>query len=277
MRYSTHLVAFALVLLGFPIPSTVHARILHLSYLDPVGSTPGLLATFIEKAATTIVWAITAIICVTIVVFVLKNQLRSLVDRVSSIGKGFFQTDLHKPPQQLEAPSTEPLALATSQPRDQDQAQTGASQAQRETFNEVLDFGVPTVVTKRKENIRLTLTRMAMTTEQTIDGLVHQLAVTGAELAAERVYRGIYGSQIFFLKALNTDGPAPMNQLTDFYERVRTRHKPRFDSTAMEEYYSFLTRNDLIEMTPSSASITIAGTEFLSWMAAQRLTEDKPF
>jgi hypothetical protein len=106
---------------------------------------------------------------------------------------------------------------------------------------------------------------------------VNHLAVTQLQLRAETTYRTIFGTQIALLKFLNMRGGGTSTRLSQFYEDAKKAFPELYANYSFEQYLEFLSARGLIIQTPERCVITVAGKEFLKWMADAGVSENKPF
>jgi hypothetical protein len=122
------------------------------------------------------------------------------------------------------------------------------------------------------------LKKLNINQEEQVNILVRHLAVTQLCHRAEFIYRTIFGSQIILLKFLNTSGVGTKAHLSQIYEIAKSQSPEVYANYSFEQYLHYLLTWILIT-TPDNEQyfITIAGQEFLKWMTAARVSENKPF
>jgi len=98
--------------------------------------------------------------------------------------------------------------------------------------------------------------------------LIRALASTQLILQAERIYAGIWGSQVSVLRFLNgrTNG-ADISALRPFYDSAKDRYPDWYKAQTFEKWLSYLTTFNIIKVDGSHAVITTAGRQFLRYMA----------
>jgi len=133
------------------------------------------------------------------------------------------------------------------------------------------------LVQQREESIRQDLKKIQLDSNKTIELLINRLAITELFFLAERLYRLIYGSQLFILKLLNTSGPQPTSVLLSVYEHAKAQWPDFYAKYSADQYLNFMVGHDLIAASAGTYSITEAGKEFLKWMAEVGLSDQKPF
>jgi hypothetical protein len=126
--------------------------------------------------------------------------------------------------------------------------------------------------------IRNDLGTLGLNQGETIDLLIRHLAVTQLTVRAEVAYRTIFGSQIALLKFLNIGPGNTTQELERFYTQAKAQFPHLYGRYPYEQYLNYLKMQGLIRLRgPNLYEITIAGREFLKWMAATGRSEAKPF
>ena len=157
---------------------------------------------------------------------------------------------------------------------------TGLTESEAEQrFKEVSSIGVPPVIQKQERLILNDLQKMQLSDEKSVDLLIRHLAATQLLLNAEQTYRMIFGSQIVVLRHLNTYGPRTRSQIQAIYDQVKMKHPELYSDYPFQQYLAFLTSQRLIatEDQGETFQITDEGKEFLKWMTAASVLEEKPF
>jgi hypothetical protein len=147
-------------------------------------------------------------------------------------------------------------------------------------LQQIKSFDVPPIVQHQEGLIRASLKKfnLDVNAQETVDLLVKHLAVTQLWLNAERIYRMIFGSQIFLLKSLNTSGGLSRVQLSQYYEAVKTQFPEVYNNYPFEPYLQFLLEQGLIATEDSEHyAITMGGKEFLKWIMDVGVPENKAF
>lgn len=110
-----------------------------------------------------------------------------------------------------------------------------------------------------------------------IPALTRALASVRVELAFERVYRLIFGSQIAALKRLLENGPSNRTEAEGYFDEIKRRYPEFYRDGNFEEWVGFLLRQELVNVDRGTYRITEAGIEFLTYLFNLRLPEQKPF
>ena len=106
--------------------------------------------------------------------------------------------------------------------------------------------------------------------------LLRDLAAARVQLAHERTYRLIYGSQIAALERLEVAGSATVEEARDFYTRETADFSDFYRGIGFDRWVQFLTRFELVTVDASSFRITDLGRDFLAYVRGNRLP-GKPY
>ena len=98
--------------------------------------------------------------------------------------------------------------------------------------------------------------------------LTRALASTQLILLAERIYAGIWGSQVAVLRFLNgqTTG-ADVSTLRPFYEAARNSYPDWYREQTFDKWLGYLIMFHLVKVDGTHAVVTSAGRQFLRYMA----------
>jgi hypothetical protein len=137
---------------------------------------------------------------------------------------------------------------------------------------------VSVIIREQEARIRADLDKLKLEDNEAVELLIQHLASTQLFLAAERLYRIIFGSQISVLKHLNLNSPANRVKMQTFYDEAKEKYPQIYEPYPFEAYINFLKTQNLVN-TPDDInySITQLGKEFLQWMVVEGRTEEKPF
>lgn len=106
--------------------------------------------------------------------------------------------------------------------------------------------------------------------------LVRGLAATQMELAFERIYAVIFGSQIRLLKDANVMKIITAEYAFQIYTEAKSAWPAFHVNRPFEMWRDFLTGSGLLELEPSGSLIpTPACTEFLAYMTRRQMPEFK--
>jgi len=103
-----------------------------------------------------------------------------------------------------------------------------------------------------------------------------RLAEVKYYLFFERVHRVIFGSQIVLLQKLNVCGSLGLDIKTIkiFISDVLNKAEWQKSDYTLEKYLKFLLDSELIIKTDNDIKITIAGVEYLTWIAVEGISTD---
>lgn len=110
-----------------------------------------------------------------------------------------------------------------------------------------------------------------------VDLLVRQLAQSRLEGVFERVYGPIFGSQILGLRALAAKpaGKVLRGEALQFFDELKSKSVISAD-IAFEAWLQYLVAFDLVKKTDDEVSITDVGRDFLMFLSAKGLPENRP-
>jgi hypothetical protein len=114
---------------------------------------------------------------------------------------------------------------------------------------------------------------------ETVELLIHHLALTQATARAEFVYRTIFGSQIALLKSMNVHGGrAPRIALEAIYDVAKANFPDLYSKYSLKSWIEFLVAQELISTADhEDFAHTTDGKEFLKWLTDNGIREDKSF
>lgn len=160
------------------------------------------------------------------------------------------------------------------------EAQREKVQTSAEAVQQLLDaVGNSIVINEQEEKIRDELKVKQLTVEtDTARVLIKHLAGTQVLLAFERVHSSIFGSQIYLLKKLNE--LAGQGQSVEFVhnhiDHVKTLFPDQLAGWSYEQYWAFLYSHLLIVLKDEKFHITNFGVEYLTWLARNGRSENRP-
>jgi hypothetical protein len=111
-----------------------------------------------------------------------------------------------------------------------------------------------------------------------IDMLIHYQARVQAELAFERVYRAIFGSQLQALRLADRPGGIPLSDVVDIYTAAKTSFPAAHNDRSFERWAEFLFETGLLlppgpQTTGSMVQTSEFGHEFNVYVTTLRLTD----
>lgn len=106
--------------------------------------------------------------------------------------------------------------------------------------------------------------------------LTRELAVARLIVAFERIYRVLFGSQIYGLRRLNEVQKATIADAHALYETFRSQ-TPSDYPISFDVWIGFLKNQELVKENNGTVEITDIGRDFLLYITQNRLIESKPF
>jgi hypothetical protein len=115
--------------------------------------------------------------------------------------------------------------------------------------------------------------------EKQIDVLVRHLAVARLGRNFEQIYRVIFGSQIAGLKALASasGGSTSREESASFFDGVKAKFPEFYEKNTFDEWIQYPKTAGVVTETGDQISITELGREFLLYLSAVQLSENKAF
>jgi hypothetical protein len=102
--------------------------------------------------------------------------------------------------------------------------------------------------------------------------LARHLAQSRLEVAFERVYSFIFGSQIDTLRKLKTaGGSANVGDAHEFFDAVKKQFPDFYAKSSFGEWFSYLSGSGLAVINGSSVRLTPLGDEFLTYIDSRGL------
>ena len=108
--------------------------------------------------------------------------------------------------------------------------------------------------------------------------LIKHLAGTRVLLEFEQIHNLIFGSQIVLLKKLNevAGQGKPLDVVAMHFEFIQGLFPEQLGEWSLEQYLGFLLSRSLITIRGDIYHITNLGVEYLTWMARNGKSEDRP-
>jgi hypothetical protein len=229
-----------------------------------------------------------------VLIIVTRKPLASLVDRVRSVRHG--ETSLEMGPQAeqqqaqlsevppprglLRASAIDPSVMNTGGGTvvESTDSASGAGQTPNERASVLRTVGLSPLVIDRETIIRKDVDHLP-TIEERERLLIRNLAIAQLELAAERTYRVIFGSQLAALQHLNLYGPTPKEKLERlFYEPAAQKFGEVYRNYPADRYFHFMASNGLITISDGGdVAVTVAGKALLEWIIRHGVLMNKPF
>jgi len=193
---------------------------------------------------------------VVLVVFILRNPLSGLIDRIQ--GAKFRGLEVDAGPQQQEEVDKsdyDPAALKKWQGLFQHPMISAGSELVREELE--------------SEGVRDHKARE--------DLLISSLVSVQVALAFERTYMIILGSQLRALRGLASSVPPEVEAaaLRGIYEEASRQFPSHYQGFGFDSWLGFLVDSHLVLVEGEQVSITIRGVEFLKYLIERRYSDNR--
>jgi hypothetical protein len=188
-------------------------------------------------------------------IFIFKNPISNLINRITSINKNGLIAE-SKPDSQRE--KTDPEAV-----------------------KQLLEMvGTSVLIQERESAIKQDLTQRHLDVESdTCRVLIRYLAGTQLLLTFVDIHNLIFGSQIILLKKLNELVEIGMTEdsIKGYINNVMAIYTTSFDNWTNDQYLAFLYIKKLIVRNGDLIHISHIGKEYLIWIVRNGQSENKPF
>ncbi|WP_020677492.1 hypothetical protein [Geopsychrobacter electrodiphilus] len=190
------------------------------------------------------------------IVFLLifRTQISGFISRISSIDKGGVKTS-PVPEAQREKEKTEAVQEL------------------------LLAIGDSIVMREVEGRIVADLQSKELETESgTAKVLIKHLAASKILLEFEQIHNLIFGSQIYLLKKLNevTGQGQDAEVVKAQFDHVKSMFNKEFEAWDFDKYMYFLTARSLVTIENNQYHITNLGVEYLTWIARNGRSENRP-
>ncbi len=187
-------------------------------------------------------------------VLLFRGQIGALISRVTSIDKGGIKT-LAAPEAQREKQKTEAVQELLA------------------------DVGNSIALSDIEGRIRSELEQRGLETDtDTARVLVKYLGASALALEFERIHGLIFGSQIYLLKGLNeVVGQGRQREtIAAHFAHVQKLFEQDLGDWSLDDYMAFLIGRYLVTIHGDVYHITNLGVEYLTWIARNGRTENRP-
>ncbi|MDE1895804.1 MAG: hypothetical protein KGH91_01885 [Rhodospirillales bacterium] len=113
--------------------------------------------------------------------------------------------------------------------------------------------------------------------EQYTEVLLDDLARARLQIGHEITYRKAFGSQLLFLRELNSTGAIPIEIARDYFEKQTKSFVQFYKEYGFDGWLTFLIRNGLISHLHGKVEITPIGNDFVQYLVSQHLPEAKGY
>lgn len=218
---------------------------------------------FLKQLATS--WPFVALILGGVLIFIVRKKLPGLFDRLTGLNVGQSGVAIS-------------AAAASAGQLDTRAPESGLAPDIIRRLEELRNVPLTPIIQEQEQIIRADIDRLHLGQDELNDILIRHLAIVQLLYRAETIYRSIFGSQISILKSANTLGNRTRQQLMEFYEKAKEQFPQLYQTYSFDQYLHYITTQQLlVEETPGSFVITMAGKEFLKWITEMGVTENKPF
>jgi hypothetical protein len=141
---------------------------------------------------------------------------------------------------------------------------------------EIKAFISPDQLNPSVEAVRRDLSKIGSSGDQ-IDTLVYVVASQNVQLAHERAYTAIFGSQLQLLAQMNTDFGVPQSVARQIYETAKVAYPQVYPNYPFEDWIGFLLRG-LITVAPNGNYVLTAyGRGLLRYIVDRHLSMNRQF
>lgn len=189
--------------------------------------------------------------------FYFRNEIRAAFLRVTEVG-----------------PSGVKLAGA---PATQEVTASPTTAAPNELIRGIREFISPELLDPAVQQIKSELARVGGTAGEQIETLAHALASVNIQIAYERNYRVIFGSQIEALIAMNGPAGALEQLLSALYANAAARYPGFYKTFSYEQWKHFFVATGLTVQTDAGLEISAFGRGFMKYMIDKSLPVQKPW
>ena len=214
-----------------------------------VGGVIGWLAAVVEIVKA-VMWPVAAVI----IACVFKADVRGLLPRLRRVGPGGVELDPADAQKSavVEATTTEPGKL--------------------KEFPGMMR----TPAIERVEHLLLaSFAKTNVKPEEREAFLLRLLAQSQLEAAFERIYRLIFGTQISGLRWLNERGHITVDEAREFFKPFEAQNPDYYKDYGFDGWLRFLISNELVARNGDVIEIADLGRDFLMYLTARRLPENK--
>jgi hypothetical protein len=207
------------------------------------------------KASFDLVKGIAWPLALAIVVYWFRGELRSNIPRLREAGPGGVKLD----------------------PADQQQADQSSPITEAGELKPIPGFGRTPTIERVERELHKDLERYPES--ERLGVTVRVLAEARIATSFERIYRLIFGSQIFALRTLNAHpNGIEIDSARAFYEqKVKAAHPDELKDFTFDAWIGFLIHQNLVAVKNNIHLITNNGRDFLQYIVIQGLPEDKAF
>lgn len=206
-----------------------------------------------------------------IVVWVFYRPLTNLINRITKIGKGdgFVETPL--PSVQTTKEATQDINELGKIPEKhlREENELVKVSAPGNGADEYMQSFDNPLLKEVEERIAVDLESRNISNQSDKERvLTRALASTQLVLLFERIYAGIWASQLYVLRYLNgAVAGVNISFIRHYYDEASRKYPEWYKEQTFEKWLNYLTVFNLIKLDDSQATITPTGRQFLRYMA----------
>jgi len=204
-------------------------------------------------------WPGAALVFCIVFIFVFKQPITKLINRVRKVGR--------------EGISTDALEKGDQNPADASGAPTAGELRYLggllETFNN-------TLLSHQEKVLRDELDKRNVNPEDREKVLLRHYAALQIVFSFEKTYVSIFGSQISALQYLNTQQAVARPLLKLYYDEAAKAEQKFYANYAFDQWLGFIQNASFITEADGKVSISLEGIEFLKYILERGYNPHKP-
>jgi hypothetical protein len=202
-----------------------------------------------------LIWPAVAIICAIVLgiaaLFLLRPALMRLIDRISKAGKDGVSFEGSQ-----ERGEVKPPALS---------------------FPELMKEPIYASILAREDYLKEQIHLLNLqNSEEKMSVLTRIAARSRVEMEFNNLSNIIYGSQVAVLVQLSsTHTSIPLSKFESIYDQAKDKFQAMYEKRSFEEWFRFLTNNNLVVQRETNIEITQYGSDFLKYLVDARLAYER--
>jgi len=208
-----------------------------------------------------------------------RDEVRRVIARITKLG--LTGAEFAPPPEQVSTPPPKGVSAAapSAQPPSRDIAYASPQPGSVQQFIDRIKTGISAdQLDPSVQAVRNDLTTFGANQAAQVEALTYSVASLNIQLAHERNYRAIFGSQLQLLALMNADIGVPANVARNVYDTAKTTYPEVYRSYTFEQWIGFLQSTGLITIAPNGNYVLTAyGRGLLKYILDQHLATNKPF
>jgi hypothetical protein len=213
---------------------------------------------FIIKLLDIITWPF----IIFVILFLFKDSLRGLIDRIKKINykDATILTRMVNQKDKNENPGIDEEIKNTN----------------NEKIHELKTFYSEKTVKKFEDNLQ---EEMGISKKKNLNRVSRYLynysIIKNITAYFKNIYNKIYGSQIRLLNKLNNK-KQPVGKVKEFYKKIKNIYPQIYSSYSFDKYLNYLKSEQLIKRNKENFQITDRGKDFINFMEKKDLPANKP-